>query len=61
MGYNGVLSYLPSRGIGIVVFVTQGPKGNPKSAYASGIYNKISARLAPDQAPTLPVCPRAPC
>ena len=61
MGYNGVLSYLPSRRIAIVVFVTQGPKSNPKSAYASGIYNKISARLAPDQAPTLPVCPRPPC
>ena len=61
MGYNGVASYLPSKRIAIVVFVTQGPKANPPSAYASGIYNQLSARLAPDQAPNLPVCPRTPC
>ena len=59
--YNGVASYLPSKRIAIVVFVTQGPKANPPSAYASGIYNQLSARLAPDQAPNLPVCPRTPC
>ena len=59
--YNGVAGYLPSKRIAIVVFVTQGPKANPPSAYASGIYNQLSARLAPDQAPNLPVCPRTPC
>ena len=61
MGYNGVASYLPAKRIAIVVFATQGPKANPPSAYASGIYNRIGAMLVPDQAPNLPVCPRTPC
>jgi hypothetical protein len=61
MGYNSVASYLPAKRIAIVVFATQGPKANPPSAYASGMYDRIGAMLVPDQAPDLPVCPRTPC
>jgi D-alanyl-D-alanine carboxypeptidase len=61
MGYNGVVSYLPSKRIAVVVFTTQGPKGNPLLAYASGIYNRIGRLLAPEQPPSLAVCPRPPC
>jgi hypothetical protein len=61
MGYNGVVSYLPSKKIAVVVFTTQGLKGNPSEAYASAIYNRIGALLVPAQPPNLPVCPRPPC
>jgi D-alanyl-D-alanine carboxypeptidase len=61
MGYNGVVSYLPSKKIAVVVFTTQGLKGNPSAAYASAIYNRIGALLVPAQPPSLPVCPRPPC
>jgi D-alanyl-D-alanine carboxypeptidase len=61
MGYNGVVSYLPAKRTAVVVFVTQGPKGKPSVAYASAIYNRLGALLAPEQRPSLPVCPRPPC
>jgi D-alanyl-D-alanine carboxypeptidase len=61
LGYNGVVSYLPSKGIAVVVFTTQGPKGKPTVAYASAIYNGITNLLAPKQPPNAPVCPRPPC
>jgi D-alanyl-D-alanine carboxypeptidase len=60
-GYNGVVSYLPSKRTAVVVFTTQGPKGKPSVAYASAIYNRLGALLAPEQPPSLPVCPRPPC
>jgi D-alanyl-D-alanine carboxypeptidase len=60
-GYNGVVSYLPAKRTAVVVFVTQGPKGKPLVAYASAIYNRLGAMLAPEQRPSLPVCPRPPC
>jgi D-alanyl-D-alanine carboxypeptidase len=60
-GYNGVVSYLPAKRTAVVVFVTQGPKGKPSVAYASAIYNRLGALLAPEQRPNLPVCPRPPC
>jgi D-alanyl-D-alanine carboxypeptidase len=60
-GYNGVVSYLPAKRTAVVVFVTQGPKGKPSVAYASAIYNRLGALLAPEQRPSLPVCPRPPC
>lgn len=61
LGYNGVVSYLPSKRAAVVVFVTQGRKGKQSVAYASAIYNRIGALLAPKQRPSLPVCPRPPC
>jgi len=61
IGYNGVVSYLPSKRIAVVVFTTQGPKANPSVAYASAIYNRIGTLLAPMRPPNLPVCPRPPC
>jgi D-alanyl-D-alanine carboxypeptidase len=60
-GYNGAVSYLPSKRTAVVVYVTQGPKGKPSVAYASAIYNRLGALLAPEQRPSLPVCPRPPC
>ena len=61
LGYNGVVSYLPSKKIAVVVFTTQKPKAKPSVAYASAIYNRIGALLAPKRPPSLPVCPRPPC
>ena len=60
-GYNGAVSYLPSKRTAVVVFTTQGPKGRPSVAYASAIFNRLGALLAPEQPPTLQVCPRPPC
>jgi D-alanyl-D-alanine carboxypeptidase len=60
-GYNGIVSYLPSKKITVVIYVTQAPKGNPLAAYASAIYNRIGRLLAPARPPNLPVCPRPPC
>ena len=60
-GYSGVVSYLPTQRTAVVVFVTQGPKGKPSVAYASAIHNRLGALLAPEQRPSLPVCPRPPC
>ena len=60
-GYNGVVSYLPAKRTAVVVFVTQGPNGKPSVAYASAIYNRLGALLAPEQRPNVPVCPRPPC
>lgn len=61
LGYNGVVSYLPSKRIAVVVFTTQGLRGNPTVAYASAVYNRIGALLAPNEPPNLTVCPRPPC
>jgi D-alanyl-D-alanine carboxypeptidase len=61
MGYNGVVSYLKSRKIAVVVFVTQGRRGNPAVGYASAIYNRLGKLLVPSQPPRLAVCPRPPC
>jgi D-alanyl-D-alanine carboxypeptidase len=60
-GYNGIVSYLPAKRTAVVVFVTQGPKGKPSVAYASAIYNRLGALLAPEQPPNVPACPRPPC
>ena len=60
-GYNGVVSYLPAKGVAVVVFTTQGPRGKPSVAYASAVYNRIGKLLAPKQPPSLQVCPRPPC
>jgi D-alanyl-D-alanine carboxypeptidase len=60
-GYNGIVSYLPAKRTAVVVFVTQGPKGKPSVAYASAIFNRLGALLAPEQPPNVPVCPRPPC
>lgn len=61
LGYNGVVSYLPSKGIAVVAFTTQGLRGKPSVAYASAVFNRIGALLAPNRAPGLSVCPRPPC
>jgi D-alanyl-D-alanine carboxypeptidase len=61
LGYNGVVSYLPSKRIAVVVFTTQAQKAKPSVAYASPIYNRIGRLLAPTQPPSAQVCPRPPC
>jgi D-alanyl-D-alanine carboxypeptidase len=61
LGYNGVVSYLPAKRIAVVVFATQGLRGNPTKSYASAVSNRIGALLAPHQRPNLPVCSRPPC
>jgi D-alanyl-D-alanine carboxypeptidase len=61
LGYNGVVSYLPSKRIAVVVFTTKTQKAKLSVAYASAIYNRIGRLLAPNQPPSAQVCPRPPC
>ena len=53
-GYSGVIAYLPSRKIAIVIFSSPGPKDVVGVSYAQRIFNRVGALLAPSQAPNLP-------
>jgi D-alanyl-D-alanine carboxypeptidase len=55
MGYTGIVSYLPSQRISLVVFTTNGPDSPPGAHYAGAIFNRVGAILAPSAAPTYPV------
>ena len=61
LGYNGVVSYSPSKETAIVAFTTQGPKGDPLVAYASAIANGIGKLIDPKHPLAISVCPRPPC
>jgi D-alanyl-D-alanine carboxypeptidase len=61
LGYNGVVSYLPSKQTAVVVFTTMGPKADPTVAYASAFANRIGRLVDPKHPPDLAVCPRPPC
>ena len=61
LGYSGAIGYLPAKRYAVVVFATQGPRGNASTAYASAIFNRIGRLLAPRHPPSLFVCPRPPC
>ena len=60
-GYKGQLGYLPSKGIAIVVFSTDGPAAKPSVRYDADIFNRIAAIVAPDQPPNQPFCLDPPC
>ena len=53
-GYNGVIAYLPSKKIAVVIFTTPGPKDVLRVPYSQLIFNHIGPRLAPDQPPHFP-------
>jgi D-alanyl-D-alanine carboxypeptidase len=53
-GYSGVIAYLPSKKIAIVIFSSPGPKDVVGVSYAQRIFNRIGPLLAPDQPPHLP-------
>jgi D-alanyl-D-alanine carboxypeptidase len=61
LGYNGVVSYLPSKRTAVVAFTTMGPKADPTVAYASAIANGIGKLVDREHPPDLAVCPRPPC
>jgi D-alanyl-D-alanine carboxypeptidase len=54
MGYTGIVSYLPSRRIAVVVFTTSGPDTPPGVHYAGAIFNRVGEILAPSAAPNYP-------
>jgi D-alanyl-D-alanine carboxypeptidase len=54
MGYTGIVSYLPSKRIRVVVFTTTGPDTPPGVHYAGAIFNRVGAILAPSAAPNYP-------
>ncbi len=60
-GYNGVVSYSPSKETAVVVFTTQGPKGDPLVAYASAIADRVTRLVDPEHPLGLPDCTRPPC
>ncbi len=55
-GYKGMIGYLPSKDIAIVVFVTDGPQAAPGNRYDTPIYNRIGEIVAPDSPPDFPLC-----
>ena len=61
LGYNGVVTYSPSKKTAVVVFTTQGPKGDPLVAYASAIADGITRLVDPKHPLDLPDCTRPPC
>jgi D-alanyl-D-alanine carboxypeptidase len=61
LGYNGVVAYSPSKQTAVVVFTTQGPKGDPLVAYASAVANRIGRLVDPEHPLHISVCPRPPC
>lgn len=61
VGYNGVVSYSLAKKTAVVVFTTQGPKGDPLVAYASAIADGITRLVDPKHPLDLPDCTRPPC
>ena len=53
-GYSGVIAYLPSRKIAIVIYSSPGPKDVVGVSYAQRIFNRVGPLLAPHQPPHLP-------
>lgn len=61
LGYNGVVSYSLAKKTAVVVFTTQGPKGDPLVAYASAIADGVAKLVDPEHPLDLPACTRPPC
>ena len=53
-GYKGLATHLPSKGVSVVVFTTDGPKGDFNEHYNHAIGNRIAKLFAPKQALKLP-------
>lgn len=60
MGYTGIVSYLPSQQISIVVFATTGPNTPSGVHYAGAIFNRVGKILAPSAPPNYPAGSTAP-
>jgi CubicO group peptidase (beta-lactamase class C family) len=54
MGYTGIVAYLPSQRIRVVVFTTTGPDTPPGVHYAGAIFNRVGEILAPSAPPNYP-------
>jgi hypothetical protein len=60
-GYKGVVTYLPSKEIAIVLVTTRGSGAKETVRYDQGIVNRIAGLLAPMQPPNLVFCLDPPC
>lgn len=60
-GYKGVVGYLPSKDVAVVVFTTDGPGAKPPVRYDQAIANRIGELLAPKGGPDLAFCLDPPC
>jgi D-alanyl-D-alanine carboxypeptidase len=60
-GYQGVLAYLPSKQVALVVLTTDGPRGKLGARYDEAIANRIGRLIVPKQGPDLPFCLSPPC
>jgi D-alanyl-D-alanine carboxypeptidase len=46
-GYTGVMAYLPKRKLSLAIVATTGPGADPEAAYASLLFERITAYLTP--------------
>jgi hypothetical protein len=48
-GYAGILAYLPSQRISILIENTQGPNAVPDGSIATDVFKAVAPYLAPDE------------
>jgi hypothetical protein len=53
-GYTGAMGYLPSQKLSIAVVATQRENPSVETAYASRLFEKLTAYLAPGATAVLP-------
>ena len=53
-GYTGIVSYLPTKKLAVVIFTTSTPESPAGVQYASAIFNRIGALLDPSAPPDIP-------
>jgi D-alanyl-D-alanine carboxypeptidase len=53
-GFTGAVTYLPSKGLAVVVFTTANANAPDNVQFAPAIFTKIGAFLAPDSPPKFP-------
>jgi D-alanyl-D-alanine carboxypeptidase len=58
VGYNGIVAYLPSEKLSLVIYTTLGPKTNPAVAAATAVFLKVAHALTPGNIPGYSVLPR---
>ena len=46
-GYTGVMAYLPKRKLSLAIVATTGPAASAEAAYATLLFERLAAYLAP--------------
>ncbi|HYC81835.1 MAG TPA: hypothetical protein VEB65_08615, partial [Solirubrobacterales bacterium] len=53
-GYTGVMAYLPDRDLSLAIVATTRPSADPELAYATLLFDRLGAYLAPGHPTNLP-------